>query len=106
IALGGLGVNLVGLFLLHGGRKDNLNLRGAWLHVLGDALGSVAAIAAGLAIYLFGEKATWVDPLASVAIAVLIIYSSWNLLVEAVAVLMESAPAGIDVDEVRSAMAE
>lgn len=102
IALGGLAVNLLGLWLLSAGRDDNLNVRGAWLHVLTDALGSVGAIAAGALIWGFGWQ--WADPLASVLIAMLVIYSSWRLLAEAVAVLMESAPHGIDVDEVRAAM--
>lgn len=102
IAVGGLAVNLLGLWLLSAGRDDNLNVRGAWLHVLTDALGSVGAIAAGALIWGFGWQ--WADPLASVLIAMLVIYSSWRLLTEAVAVLMESAPHGIDVDEVRAAM--
>lgn len=102
IAVGGLAVNLLGLWLLSAGRDDNLNVRGAWLHVLTDALGSVGAIAAGALIWGFGWQ--WADPLASVLIAILVIYSSWRLLAEAVAVLMESAPHGIDVDEVRAAM--
>ncbi len=103
IAVGGLAVNLLGLWLLSAGRDDNLNVRGAWLHVLTDALGSVGAIAAGGLIWGFGWQ--WADPVASVLIALLVIYSSWRLLAEAVAVLMESAPHGIDVDEVRTAMA-
>lgn len=102
IAVGGLLVNLAGLWILHGGRDANLNVRGAWLHVLGDTLGSVGAILAGAAIWGLGWY--WVDPAASALIGMLIIYSSWRLLAESVSVLMESAPLGIDVDEVRSAI--
>jgi cobalt-zinc-cadmium efflux system protein len=102
IAVGGLLVNLAGLWILHEGRADNLNVRGAWLHVLTDALGSVQAVAAGALIWAFGWQ--WADPTASMLIALLVVYSSWNLLKEATAVLMESAPAHIDVDEVRDAM--
>ncbi|MEX0703312.1 MAG: cation diffusion facilitator family transporter [Planctomycetales bacterium] len=102
IAVGGLLVNLAGLFILHGGRRESLNIRGAWLHVLSDALGSVGAIAAGGLIWAFGWR--WADPLASVLIAVLVIYASWRLLAEAVSVLMESAPRGIDVDDVFAAL--
>jgi cobalt-zinc-cadmium efflux system protein len=102
IAVGGLLVNLAGLWILSGGRDENLNVRGAWLHVLTDALGSVQAILAGGLIWAFGWS--WADPAASVLIAVLVIYSSWALLREAVAVLMESAPAHIDVAEVRDAI--
>jgi cobalt-zinc-cadmium efflux system protein len=102
IAVGGLVINLIGLWLLHGGRSESLNVRGAWLHVLGDTLGSVGAIGAGALIWAFGWN--WADPLASVIIAVLILFSSWNLLKESVAVLMEGAPGHIDVDEVRDAI--
>lgn len=102
VAAGGLVVNLVALGVLHGGRDESLNVRGAWLHVLADALGSVQAIAAGALIWAFGWH--WVDPVASIVIAVLIVYSSWSLLQEAVSVLMESAPGHVDVDEVRDAI--
>ncbi|HVR96660.1 MAG TPA: cation diffusion facilitator family transporter [Thermoanaerobaculia bacterium] len=103
IAAGGLAVNLIGLRVLSGGRSESLNIRGAWLHVLTDALGSVQAIIAGALIWRLGWD--WADPAASVLIGALVIYSSWSLLREAVRVLMESAPAHIDVDEVRNAMA-
>src|SRR5690606_6127200 len=72
IAVGGLAINLLGLWILSEGREDNLNMRGAWLHVLSDALGSVGVIAAGALIWLFDWH--WADPAASVAIAVLVLY--------------------------------
>jgi len=102
IAAGGLVVNLVGLWVLHGGRDENLNVRGAWLHVLTDALGSLQAIVAGALIVGFG----WVlaDPVASVAIGLLVAYSAWRLTREAVAVLMEGVPGHLDIDELRDAM--
>jgi len=103
VAAGGLAVNLVGLWILNAGRGESLNVQGAWLHVLTDALGSVGAIAGGAMIWVFGWA--WADPAVSVLIGLLVIFSSWNLLKETVAVLMESAPAGIDVDEVRRVMA-
>jgi cobalt-zinc-cadmium efflux system protein len=102
IAAGGLLVNLAGLWILREGRSESLNVRGAWLHVLTDALGSVQAIAAGVLIWAFGWQ--WADPAASILIALLVVYSSWSLLKEATAVLMESAPAHIDVDAMRDAM--
>ena len=102
IAVGGLVVNLLGMAVLSGGREDNLNIRGAWLHTLTDALGSVGAIAAGAIVWIFHWN--WADPLASSFIGLLVIYSSWMLLSEAVAVLMEHAPRGIDPDQVRDAM--
>jgi cobalt-zinc-cadmium efflux system protein len=103
VAVGGLVVNLAALAVLHRGRSASLNLRGAWLHVVGDTLGSVQAIAAGLAIVAFDWR--WADPVASIAISLLIGWSSWSLLRDSVAVLMESAPGHLDVDEVRAAIA-
>ena len=100
IAVGGLAINLVGLWILNAGRGESLNVQGAWLHVLTDALGSVGAIVAGGLIWGFGWQ--WADPLASVIIGVLVLYSSWALLRETVGVLMEGAPGHIDVDEVRN----
>ena len=102
VATGGLVVNLAGLWVLHGGREENLNAKGAWLHVLTDTLGSVQAIVAGGLIVAFGWN--WVDPVASVLIGVLVIFSSWALMRESVAVLMESAPGHVDVDEVRNCL--
>lgn len=103
VATGGLGINLLGLWILQAGRHDNLNMRGAWLHVLTDALGSVGAMTAGGLIWAFGWA--WADPVASVLIGVLVLYSAWGLLRETVSVLMEGAPGHIDVDEVREAIA-
>lgn len=104
VAFGGLLVNLAGLVILHGGRDDGLNMRGAWLHVVSDALGSVGVLVAGGLILAFGWS--WTDPVASILIAGLIIYSAWALVREAVVVLMEGAPPHIDVDEVRQALEE
>jgi cobalt-zinc-cadmium efflux system protein len=104
IAAGGLAVNLAGLFVLHGGKDDSLNIRGAWLHMLTDALGSVGAILGGLAVWAFGWA--WADPAVSIAIAVLVLYSSWHLLRESVNVLLEGTPGHIDLEAVRGAMLE
>jgi cobalt-zinc-cadmium efflux system protein len=102
VAIGGLLVNLAGLGLLHGGRGHSLNLRGAWLHVLTDALGSVQAIAAGALIWAFGWH--WADPVASVLIAALVVWSAWSLLRESVDVLLEATPRHLDVEEIRAAL--
>lgn len=104
VAAGGLVVNLIGIAVLHGGRDANLNLRGAWLHVVSDALGSVGALLAGLAVWAWG--ATWADPAASVVIAVLVLRGAWGLLDDALHVLMEGAPPHIDVNAVRAALCE
>ena len=103
IAVGGLVVNLISLRILSGGKAESLNVRGAWLHVLTDALGSVQAIAAGALIWAFGWS--WADPVASILISLLVIYSAWDLLRETLGVLMEGTPGHIDVGEVRDALA-
>ncbi|MDX1644654.1 MAG: cation diffusion facilitator family transporter, partial [Thermoanaerobaculia bacterium] len=102
VASGGLVVNLIGLSVLSKHRDHSLNVRGAWLHVLTDALGSLQAIIAGLLIYRFGWL--WLDPVASILIAALVAFSAWSLLRDSVAVLMEGSPAHIDVDEVRDVL--
>lgn len=102
VACGGLVINAAGLWILGGGHEDNLNMHGAWLHVLTDALGSLQAIVAAGLIWAFGWQ--WVDPVASILIGLLVIYSSWSLLRQSVAVLMERAPSHINVDEVRQAL--
>lgn len=104
IAAGGLIVNLVSLAVLHGGREENLNLRGAWLHVAGDTLGSIGVLGAALLIWLFGW--VWADPVASVLVCLLIIYSSWHLVSDAAVILMEQAPRDIEVERVRRELLE
>jgi len=99
IAVGGLVVNILSMAVLHGGSDASLNVRGAFLHVLTDALGSIGAIAAGGLIWAYGWYLA--DPLISAGIGALVVYSTWRLLAESVAILMEYAPRGIDVDEVR-----
>lgn len=102
VAAGGLLVNLVGLLVLRGGVAESLNVRGAFLHVAGDALGSMQVLLAGAAAQWLGWR--WVDPVASLLIAVLIVISAWGLLAEAVSVLMEGVPGHVDVDQVRDAI--
>jgi len=99
IATGGLVVNLVGLGVLGGQHDHGIGVRSAWLHMLGDALGSVGAMASAAAIWLAGWN--WADPVASLLIAVLIVRSAFALLLETVGVLMEGAPAHVDVAAVR-----
>jgi cobalt-zinc-cadmium efflux system protein len=104
VATLGLGVNLVAAWLLHGAAHESLNVRGAYLHVLGDLLGSVGAIAAALVVLLTG----WLpaDPIISVIVALLILASAWRLVRESVDVLLEAVPAHIDLAAVRAAMIE
>jgi cobalt-zinc-cadmium efflux system protein len=102
IAAGGLVVNVLGLAILNAGKSQSLNMHGAWLHLISDALGSVAALSAGALVWKFGWN--WADPAASILIGILVIFSSWNLVKQAIAILMQSTPRHIDVDAVRSAM--
>jgi cobalt-zinc-cadmium efflux system protein len=101
-AAGGLLVNLVSARILHGRHEVDLNIRGVWLHLLGDALGSVAAIAAGAIISLRGWYGA--DPLFSVLIGLLIVWSSWRLIREATNVLLEGTPAHINLAAVEAAI--
>jgi cobalt-zinc-cadmium efflux system protein len=103
VAFGGLVINGAGMLLLGGDKDRSLNLRGAWLHLLADALGSVAVVVSGALVWGFGWA--WADPLASALVALLVVHAAWNLVKEAAAVLMEWAPGHVDVDAVREAMA-
>jgi cobalt-zinc-cadmium efflux system protein len=96
IAAIGLVVNVVSFLVLHGGDRDNLNIRGAAIHVAGDLLGSVAAIIAALVIIYTGW--TPIDPLLSVAVAMLILRSAWALVKRSAHVLLEGAPEWLDLD--------
>jgi cobalt-zinc-cadmium efflux system protein len=102
VAAGGLAVNLVCLALLHGGRDRSLNARGAYLEVLGDALGAVAVLVAGAVIALTGWSAA--DTVASLAIGCLVLPRALRLLREAGDVLLEAAPPGVDLESVRTHM--
>jgi cobalt-zinc-cadmium efflux system protein len=98
-AAAGLVANLVSMVLLRRGAQTSLNVKGAYLEVLGDLLGSVAVIAAAAVIAAIGWLAA--DPLASVLVALMILPRTGALLREAVDVLLEATPKGIDLDEVR-----
>jgi cobalt-zinc-cadmium efflux system protein len=100
IAVVGLAVNIVSVRLLAGGAARSLNVRGAYLEVTGDLLGSIAVIVAGLVILVTGW--TVADPVASVLIALMILPRAWALLGDAVDVLLQATPKGIDLDEVRT----
>jgi len=94
----GLAVNIVvAYYMLRGGDvRENVNMRGAYLHVLGDAAGSVGAIAAALAMMCFGWG--WADAAASLLVAALIVKSGWGVLKESLNILMEGSPKGVCLD--------
>ncbi len=102
VATGGLVINLVGLWILEGGRSDSLNVRGAFLHVLSDTLASVGVILSGVGIWYFGWL--WLDPAVSVIVSVLVLLSAWHLVREALDVLMETAPSHLDPEEIRETL--
>jgi cobalt-zinc-cadmium efflux system protein len=98
----GLLVNVVAGAVLYGSHHHNLNLRGAFLHVVSDALGSVGAIAAGLVMLLTGWYVA--DPVISILIGLLILHSSWSLVKESLSVLMQAVPKGIRLEDVQQAL--
>lgn len=102
IAVGGLVINAISAFVLRTASRHNLNMRGAFLHVMGDALGSVGAIVAGVLIWQWGW--TLADPVISIAMCMLIIYTSWQLIRESVDILLESTPSHISIRAVVEAM--
>jgi cobalt-zinc-cadmium efflux system protein len=99
VASVGLGVNLVTVWLLHGSHHTNLNLRGVFLHVLSDTLGSAGAIIAGAVILWTGWY--WVDPVTSVVIGLLILLSSFDLVRESIDILMQATPRHLDLTDIQ-----
>jgi cobalt-zinc-cadmium efflux system protein len=99
VAIVGLVADAVSAQLLIAGQRESLNMRGVYLEVLGDLLGSAAVIVAAIVITMTGYEAA--DPIASVVIGLLILARTWRLLREAVDVLLEATPRGVDLDEVR-----
>ncbi len=102
VAVIGLAVNLVVALVLREHDHHDLNVRSAFLHVLGDALASVGVIAAGAIILFTGW--TWVDPLVSVLIALIILAGSWRVLKESLHILVEGMPEGMKASEVAQTM--
>ena len=100
VAATGLLANLATAGLLFKSRRDNLNLRGAFLHVLGDTLGSLGAILAGILILTL----QWylADPIVSVMVGVLILYSSWELITESADILLEGTPRHLNIGQIRN----
>ena len=103
VAAAGLVANVIGAGVLHHGHEHSLNQRGAYLHILSDALGSAGALAAGAIILATG----WLpaDPLISVFISLLILAGAWRLVKESTDILLEATPAGIALDEVHDRIA-
>ena len=102
VAVVGLGVNLISMRLLHAGAAESLNVKSAYLEVLGDAASSAAVIVAGAVILITGWSIA--DPIASAAIALFILPRTWTLLRQAVNVLLEAAPAHLDMAQIEAAL--
>ncbi|GAC1445836.1 MAG: cation diffusion facilitator family transporter [Pyrinomonadaceae bacterium] len=110
VATGGLVVNLISAWLLHGaqhshdGGAHDLNMRGAWLHIIGDVFGSLGTIIAGVLMLLFDWKIA--DPVIGIVIGVLIIWSSWRLIRDSTNILLEGTPAHINLAAVENSILE
>jgi cobalt-zinc-cadmium efflux system protein len=104
VASVGLLVNIVAGAVLYGSHHHNLNLRGAFLHIVSDALGSVGAIAAGLIMLFTGWYGA--DPVISILIGLLILHASWSLVKESLSVLMQAVPKGIRLEDVQRCLEE
>lgn len=104
VATGGLVINLLCAWFLHKDHEEDLNMHGAWLHIIGDVFGSLGAIIAGVLMYAFGWYAA--DPAFGVVISLLIVWSSWNLIRESTNILLEGTPAHINLAAVEDAILE
>lgn len=104
VAVLGLGVNSVSAWLLHGSAHHSMNIKAAYLHVLGDLLGSIAAIVAAVLVRWQGWLVA--DPIASIVMTGLIVAGAWRLVREAVDVLLEATPKHIELDSLRLAMSQ
>lgn len=102
IAAIGLAVNIVSLRLLRHSQGESLNVRAAFVHVLGDALGSIGALVAGVLMLVWGWYVA--DPLVSVGIGVLILYSSWGIVRESVDILMQGTPREMRLEEIEECL--
>lgn len=102
VAIGGLAVNAASALILHPTHHHNLNARGAYLHVIGDLLGSVGTVIAAIVVRWTGWLAA--DPIASIVVTLLVVRSAWGLVRESVDVLLESSPAHISMGRVRDGL--
>jgi cobalt-zinc-cadmium efflux system protein len=103
VAAAALILNAAIMLALHRGQKGDINIRAAFIHMLGDALGAVAIIAGAIAIQFTGW--TYIDPVLSIALGVLIIYTAWDIIRESLNILLEGLPRGLELTRVTEAMA-
>lgn len=100
----GLIVNLIAMRILAGGRDSSLNIKGAYLEVWADMLGSLGVIGAAIAIYLTGYN--WIDPIVAIAIGLWVLPRTWILLRDTTHILLQGVPRGFDLNAIRTAMGE
>ncbi|MCJ7691514.1 MAG: cation diffusion facilitator family transporter, partial [Clostridiaceae bacterium] len=98
VALIGLAANALGAYLLHSGSKGDINMKSAYLHLLSDALSSIGVIVGGIVIYYF--NIFWVDPLLTVLIGLYVLKESYEILKQAINILMQGTPENINIDEI------
>lgn len=98
----GLIVNLISMRILAGGRDDSLNVKGAYLEVWADMLGSLGVIGAAIAIYF--TQFNWIDPIVAIAIGLWVLPRTWTLLSDTTHILLQGVPRGISLDKVRAAI--
>jgi cobalt-zinc-cadmium efflux system protein len=104
VATVGLIVNLVAMRILAGGKEDSLNVKGAYLEVWADMLGSLGVIGAAIAIYF--TKLNWIDPIVAIAIGLWVLPRTWALLRDTTHILLQGVPRGFDLKAIRSAISE
>jgi len=104
VATLGLLVNLIAMRILAGGKDDSLNIKGAYLEVWADMLGSLGVIGAAIAIYFTGLN--WIDPIVAIAIGLWVLPRTWILLRDTMHILLQGVPRGFDLKAIRTAMAE
>jgi cobalt-zinc-cadmium efflux system protein len=95
VGLNAVVINLVTALLVHRGSQYDLNLRSAFIHLIGDVLSTVGAVIAGIIIYF--TNANWLDPFVSVLIGFLILYNAWGILRDAMNILLEATPRDVDI---------
>lgn len=100
----GLIVNLISMRILAGGKEDSLNVKGAYLEVWADMLGSLGVIGAAIAIYFTGLN--WIDPIVAIAIGLWVLPRTWTLLRDTTHILLQGVPRGFDLNAIRAAMGE
>ncbi len=98
VALIGLAANFISVILLQKGKSSNINMKAAYLHLMGDTLSSIAVVLGGIAIWLWGI--IWIDPFITVVVSLYIIYHTWEVLKKSVDILMQGVPEEININEI------